>query len=109
MRVEPPTLAGIVDRMERDGWLGALPLPGGSPPQATLADRVRGRTGLGDDRLCRSKGPKTAPPKGSPRTSFASFFDALQRIRDNVASSSSSSSNSATTTAPTPAFSEDPR
>src|SRR5947209_16812086 len=28
MRVEPPTLAGILDRMERDGWVERRPAPG---------------------------------------------------------------------------------
>lgn len=27
MRVEPPTLAGIVERMERDGWIERVPCP----------------------------------------------------------------------------------
>jgi MarR family transcriptional regulator for hemolysin len=28
LRVEPPTLAGILDRMERDGWVERHPAPG---------------------------------------------------------------------------------
>ena len=28
MRVEPPTLAGILDRMQRDGWIERHPAPG---------------------------------------------------------------------------------
>ena len=27
MMVEPPTLVGILDRMERDGWISAAQLP----------------------------------------------------------------------------------
>jgi len=27
MRIEPPTLAGIVDRMERNGWIERVPCP----------------------------------------------------------------------------------
>src|SRR5438309_9594861 len=27
MRIEPPTLAGILDRMERDGWIERRPAP----------------------------------------------------------------------------------
>ena len=40
MRVEPPTLAGIVDRMERDGWIVRRVLPGG-PPQEAAAPTER--------------------------------------------------------------------
>ncbi|WP_158633350.1 MarR family winged helix-turn-helix transcriptional regulator [Tautonia sociabilis] len=101
MRIEPPTLAGIVDRMERDGWLERSPCPGDrrrkllSPTErvapvweaiASAARRVRARAS-----------------QGFSEAELLLLFAALERIRKNITSPApASSSASASASAPSP-------
>lgn len=82
MRIEPPTLVGIVDRMERDGWIERAPCPDDRRRKllrptarvgpvweqiASAARRVRARAsaGFSDDDL-RRPGPDPGEPDALP-------------------------------------------
>jgi MarR family transcriptional regulator for hemolysin len=122
MRIEPPTLVGIVDRMERDGWLERSPCPEDRRRKllrltdrvepvweriASAARRVRSRAaeGFSDDDLHR-------------------LFAGLERVRGNLTRPNPSPGSetrpaaglppmpeapSSVTPPPTPALAEDPR
>ncbi|QDV38620.1 MarR family winged helix-turn-helix transcriptional regulator [Tautonia plasticadhaerens] len=102
MRVEPPTLAGIVERMERDGWLERAPCPEDRrKKRLTPTDRVGP---VWEAIASAARRVRARAAEGFSEAELNWLLDALERIRSNV-----SSPPNHPAPAPTPAFAEDHR
>lgn len=83
MRIEPPTLVGILDRMERDGWLRRRPCPQDRrrkliSPQA--AARPVWRKIVACARRVRSRATR-----GMTKSETATLFRLLGKVKTNLA------------------------
>jgi MarR family transcriptional regulator for hemolysin len=104
MRIEPPTLAGIVDRMERDGWLERSPCPEDRrKKRLTPTDRVGP---VWEAITSAARRVRARASQGFSEDELLWLFAAMERIRANVCSSSCSPSPSNQTM---PALAEDLR
>lgn len=98
MRVEPPTLAGIVERMERDGWLERSSCPQDRRrKRLTPTDRV---APVWEAIASAARRVRARAAEGFSEGELAWLLDALERIRSNVSSPPNH---------PTPALAEDHR
>jgi MarR family transcriptional regulator for hemolysin len=100
MRIEPPTLAGIVERMERDGWLERSPCPGDRrKKRLTPTDRVGP---VWEQITSAARRVRARASQGFSEDELLRLFAALERIRANVSSPPPSKQT-------TPALAEEPR
>lgn len=82
MGIEPPTLAGILERMERDGWIVREPCPGDRRRKLVragpAADPVWNRIAL------TARGLRERAVRGIPKKRLDDLRDVLERIRRNL-------------------------
>lgn len=106
MRIEPPTLVGIIDRMERDGWLERSPCPDDRRRKLLRpTDRV---APVWDRIASAARRVRARAAEGFTEAELLALFDALQRIRANLGPSDLSPNPTLTPTT-TPALAEESR
>jgi MarR family transcriptional regulator for hemolysin len=82
MRIEPPTLVGILDRMERDGWISRRPCA--DDRRKNLIHPTRHAKPVWSKIVTCAKRVRARATAGISRQEFETLKDLLQRIGENL-------------------------